>query len=164
MRDVFGGNSRTSVITNVLSQNSYYFETWNTLRFAAKAKSIKTSPKANFETEGTEEALKQEINHLLRRIDELEKGEGKGWAESDNGDNQLLRDLVQRLEIGWDSVFNTCQEQSILNQEVLSKADDTFVTLIMDFRGALARPGSDALIQTKFVPVLEDIEVLLLFL
>ena len=57
LRDVFGGNSKTSIITNILNENSYYFETFNTLKFSATAKTIKTFPKANFVAEGSEEEL-----------------------------------------------------------------------------------------------------------
>lgn len=158
LRDVFGGNSRTAVITNVLSESNYYFETWNTLRFAAKAKSIKISPKANFVTEGTEDALKHEINHLLRRIDELEKSGGGGAIDSEPVDNNQIIKLVERLEAGWDGVCNGIEERNLLSKDVIEKADDFFMTLIMDFREALSKKGSEFLLQTKFIPILEEIE------
>lgn len=45
----------------------------STLRFAAKAKTIVTSPTSNYVTEGSEEDLKNQVSTLLRKIDSLKK-------------------------------------------------------------------------------------------
>lgn len=157
LRDVFGGNSRTTVITNVLNESSYYFETWNTLRFAAKAKSIKVSPKANFDTEGSEEALKQEIDRLLRKIDLLEKNQ-HGPVQASPVNNQLVIKLVDRLEHAWDNVINGIEERQLLFKEAISKADEYFINLIMEFRQCLVGRGSEILLKSKFLPILEEME------
>jgi hypothetical protein len=154
---VFGGNSRTAVITNVLNESSYYFETWNTLRFAAKAKSIKISPKANFDTEGSEEALKQEISHLLRKIDMLEKN-SKGHAQGPAVNNQQVIKLVDRLETAWDGVINGIEERQLLLKEAISKSDEYFINLIMEFRQCLVGRNSEFILKTKFLPILEEME------
>jgi Kinesin motor domain len=73
LRDVLGGNSRTTIITNILNEDNYMFETLNTLKFSATAKTIKISPKANYIAEGTEEELQAEISFLMRKVQKLEK-------------------------------------------------------------------------------------------
>lgn len=145
------------MITNVLNQSSYYFETWNTLRFAAKAKSIKISPKANFDTEGSEEGLKQEISHLLRKIDMLEKNQG-GTVQGAQVNNQQVIKLVDRLENAWDGVINDIEERQLLFKEAISKSDEYFINLIMEFRQCLVGRGSEILLKTKFMPILEELE------
>lgn len=45
----------------------------STLRFAAKAKTIVTSPTANYVTEGYEEDLKEQVSFLLQKVDKLKK-------------------------------------------------------------------------------------------
>lgn len=145
------------MITNVLNESNYYFETWNTLRFAAKAKSIKVSPKANFDTEGSEEALKQEINHLLRKIDMLEK-KGGSQLNTTPVNNQDVIKLVDRLEVAWDGLINGIEERQLLLKEAILSSDEFFINLIMEFREALAGRGSEILLRTKFLPILEEME------
>lgn len=65
LKDIFGGNARTTLITNIVNESAHLFETYNTLRFGQTAKTIKVNYKANCETiGGTEEDLKAEINYL----------------------------------------------------------------------------------------------------
>ena len=65
LRDIFGGNARTTLITNILNESDYLFETYNTLRFGQTAKIIKVNYKADCQAlGGTEEDLKNEINYL----------------------------------------------------------------------------------------------------
>lgn len=115
------------------------------------------SPKANFDTEGTEEALKQEINHLLRKIDMLEKNSASHRNVSP-ADSQNIVKLVDRLEVAWDGVINRVEERQLLLKEAITSADDFFINLIMEFREALAGRGSEVLLRTKFLPILEEME------
>jgi hypothetical protein len=57
LRDVLGGNSRTTIITNVLDDPQYEFETYNTLRFSATAKTVEIAPVPNIVAEGSESEL-----------------------------------------------------------------------------------------------------------
>lgn len=142
------------MITNILNESGYYFETWNTLRFAAKAKSIKINPKANYISEGGDDLLKMEVNNLLRRIDELEKQKGT----IGDTDNFYILKLVDRLEIAWDAVSNGIDEKSLLAKNALQKADDVFIDIILELKQELSKKGADYILKTKYIPILEEIE------
>ena len=69
-----GGNSKTTIICNIIDDNEYYNENLNTLRFGMKARKIKTLVKENGINNDKKNANKDKENLALRnKIKLLEK-------------------------------------------------------------------------------------------
>lgn len=151
LRDIFGGNSRTAIITNILNEESYYFETFNTLRFSATAKTIKTFPKANFVAEGSEEELQSEINYLMRKLSKYEK-ERKGAT------NKEVNRLAKRLKVAWEDVRDEVLGNDIIIKEHMVKFERAITLCISEIHTLASNVGSEKLFKTDIVEIIEEIE------
>jgi kinesin family member 5 len=91
LQDSLGGNSRTIMISTVMSNVSSYAETLNTLKFSKRAKEIKNTPKINrYQSRSN---LKKTIASLRKQLQELQiKYE----------DSQAIIEKVQRVEVAVD--------------------------------------------------------------
>ena len=68
LKDSLGGNSKTAIIANVSPSEKSFGETLSTLKFAQRAKLIKTRAILNEDTSGNVEQLRQEIRRLKEQI------------------------------------------------------------------------------------------------
>ena len=72
MKDSLGGNSRTVMIVNISPSSSQFEETINTLKYANRAKNIKTKAPTNKKLVALHiSEYKNIINDLRREIEEL---------------------------------------------------------------------------------------------
>jgi kinesin family protein 18/19 len=75
LKDSLGGNSRTVMIANVSPSNSNYDETSNTLKYASRAKNIKTDVKRNVLSVSFHVSKYQSIiSNLKKQVAELKDG------------------------------------------------------------------------------------------
>ncbi|PVV00086.1 hypothetical protein BB559_000148 [Furculomyces boomerangus] len=77
LRDSLGGNSITTMITNISPSLFSESETLSSLRFAKRAKLIKNKVMVNQNTKGDVSALQMEINKLTAEINFLRKTDKK---------------------------------------------------------------------------------------
>ena len=103
LRDSFGGNSKTLLIATASPSESAMAETLSTLKFARRAKLIKTSAVINEESSGTVQGLQKEITNLRARIAEMEEA----VAESYSADANSVRRSIGRLSSGFSSSSST---------------------------------------------------------
>jgi len=68
LKDSLGGNAKTSIIANISPASCSLTETLSTLKFAQRAKLIKSKVKLNETTSGTLESLKNEILRLRQEL------------------------------------------------------------------------------------------------
>jgi hypothetical protein len=131
LRDVFGGNARTTLITNILNQSDYLFETYNTLRFGQTAKTIRVHYKANYEAEGgSEDDLKSEINFLMGKLYRYEKK----LPEIANEDSQKV---VKHLTGVWDKIKCFIGKKGILAKKAIDEVEFQFGDAINTVKGLL---------------------------
>ena len=78
-----GGNSKTAIISNISPADSNFGETLSTLKFAQRAKLIKTRAILNEDTNGSSDQLRAEIKRLKADIAAL-KGAAAAAAGADN--------------------------------------------------------------------------------
>lgn len=151
LRDVFGGNSRTAIITNVLNEDPFYFETFNTLKFSASAKAIKTFPKANFVAEGSEEELQAEINHLMRKLSKLQN-QSKGIS------NKEVMRLARKLKAAWEDTALQVEKNDLLAKNTLHSFSGTVKGVVKEITQSSNRAGGEYLYRTDIVSTIESIE------
>lgn len=72
LRDSFGGNSKTLLIATASPNEHSMAETLSTLKFAKRAKMIKTAAVLNEESSGSINSLQKEITSLRAKIVEME--------------------------------------------------------------------------------------------
>jgi kinesin family member 15 len=72
LRDSFGGNSKTLLIATASPNEHSMAETLSTLKFAKRAKMIKTAAVLNEESSGSVHSLQKEITALRAKIVEME--------------------------------------------------------------------------------------------
>ncbi|CCW60785.1 unnamed protein product [Phytomonas sp. EM1] len=92
LRDSLGGNSKTTMIATVSPHSSSFEETFQTLRYASRAKQIVTKAVVN---EDPQQRLIKQLNMEVRRLQRLLEG------EEDKGNDDYvdeLRDRVVSLE------------------------------------------------------------------
>ena len=63
-----GGNSKTAIISNISPADSNFGETLSTLKFAQRAKLIKTRAILNEDTNGSLDQLRAEIKRLKAEV------------------------------------------------------------------------------------------------
>lgn len=153
MRDVLSGNSNTTIIANVIDQSDYYFETMNSLRFAAKAKTIKVSPKANYIAEGRKEDLKKQISILVARVEKLETIHGKELAGQDH-----LMAYTERIQRSWETISRKLEEGELVAQTILKEADESFFGFADELKRCPGSLQADEALTEKLKGLLDRVE------
>lgn len=181
LRDVLGGNSRTTIITNVLDDPQYEFETYNTLRFSATAKTVEIAPIANIVAEGSESELMSEIKFLLRKVQSLKQENKNIKLEIRTADNQRQQHwqevvipqdkaeqakiVLDRLESVWKAVCTCIKDNDLMTKATIRKAETTILGIVDKIKnskdslklalGLHFSPKSD---KNRFLEIVEDIE------
>jgi Kinesin motor domain len=79
LQDSLGGNTKTVMIANISPASDNYDETFGTLRYASRAKSIKNQPKIN---EDPKDALLREYQDEVARLKAMLEGRAVGGVGS----------------------------------------------------------------------------------
>ncbi|CAL7950935.1 unnamed protein product [Xylocopa violacea] len=128
LKDSLGGNCQTVMIANIAPSSFSYEDTYNTLRYADRAKKIKTHIKKNIiscEMHVTAyikmvEEQKKEINYLKQKLLAFENGsnesiiqESKDSVNTDPETDKYASDVSNKL-------IDLLQKKKSLNEKVLS--------------------------------------------
>jgi len=129
LQDSLGGNTKTVMIAAVSPADYNYDETLSTLRYAARAKSIKNKPIIN---EDPKDALLREYEEEIKKLKEMLKNlsEGKGIDTSlvKKASNQLsdeimfedsISSLVQRIEKKGKKVMIIDENDNAVEQDLM---------------------------------------------
>lgn len=156
MRDIFGGISKTALIANIITQEEFYFETLNTLRFAAKAKTIVTAPRTNFVADGTEEDLKAQISYLMNKIEALKKYERENPNETTYF--QEVDKIVERIGRAWDHAITKIEEKAIMAESALQELDEEMNEVYKELKKAASKRGAENILQTGLKTITQAAE------
>ena len=124
LKDSIGGNCRTVMIANVSPSSETFEDTFNTLKYADRAKKIKINLKKNVvnvdfhiaQYAKIVEDLRGEIAQLKERIQELEN------------ENQILKTRGGNVSVQKKSIDNQDMEVDSTNNEVI-ESDDVFTSV-----------------------------------
>ena len=124
LKDSIGGNCRTVMIANVSPSSETFEDTFNTLKYADRAKKIKINLKKNVvnvdfhiaQYAKIVEDLRGEIAQLKERIQELEN------------ENQILKTRGGNVSVQKKSIDNQDMEVDSTNNEV-TESDDVFTSV-----------------------------------
>lgn len=115
LKDSLGGNSRTVMIANISPGNESYEDTHNTLKYANRAKNIKTSLKKNVHNvEYHVSKYTQIINQLKNEVSTL-KRELEGKSDMPNSVQSPLsmgENLAENIEIYQSELANHFDEET----------------------------------------------------
>ncbi|XP_017892310.1 kinesin-like protein KIF18A [Ceratina calcarata] len=126
LKDSLGGNCQTVMIANVAPSSFSYEDTYNTLRYANRAKKIKTHVKKNIiscEMHVTAyikmvDEQKKEINYLKQKLLALENGSTNILTETKNtGINEELDEQAMAIS---NKLIDLLEKKKSLNKKVLS--------------------------------------------
>ncbi|ODV91692.1 hypothetical protein CANCADRAFT_30040 [Tortispora caseinolytica NRRL Y-17796] len=111
-----GGNCKTVMIVCVSPSSQHYDETLNTLKYADRAKKIKTKVTRN------EHNLDRHVGSYLKMIAEL-RAEISELKEKSAQDNLALRKPLSKLEENWDRAFKaaTAKLLSLHNDQMTTR-------------------------------------------
>ncbi|KAJ7391855.1 hypothetical protein OS493_016145 [Desmophyllum pertusum] len=88
LKNALGGNSKTTMIAAISPADINYDETLSTLRYADRAKQIKTSAKVNEDpTEKLIRELKEENDKLMEMLKKAQAGEAVNLSADDDDDD-----------------------------------------------------------------------------
>lgn len=121
LKDSLGGNCRTVMIANASPCSLSYEDTINTLKYANRAKDIKTKVEENIVTVNKHiseyskviKELRDEVNHLKRKL--KERAEQKKREK----ERRRERESIQKEEKKKKSVFIIIQQQRVVMLELL---------------------------------------------
>ncbi|XP_054012900.1 kinesin-like protein KIF18A [Hylaeus anthracinus] len=126
LKDSLGGNCRTVMIANIAPTSLSYEDTYNTLRYANRAKKIKSNIKKNImscEMHVTAyikmvEEQKKEINYLKQKLSAVENGSPRilssiGSIKIDDEKNKYRSTVKNAL-------IDLLQKKKVLNEKILS--------------------------------------------
>ena len=162
LKDVFGNNARTTLITNIVNESDYLFETYNTLRFGQTAKTIKVDVKANYEAMNhhnengmnlTEDELRQEVNHLMKQIEQKEKMHKK-LPEITNEDSIKV---VKQLENSWEKIKERVVRKGIVAKKFIDEIELQFVNGIDFVKDNFEKYDCSILINTNCTSNLKNV-------
>lgn len=114
LQDSLGGNTKTIMIASVSPALDNYDETLSTLRYAARAKSIKNAPKIN---EDPKDALIRQYADEIKRLKEQLIGQVSPTGQMSP---EALQELEQRLR----NEFSSEKEKAELDRAELIKQKD----------------------------------------
>ncbi|CAD1473981.1 unnamed protein product [Heterotrigona itama] len=125
LKDSLGGNCQTVMIANITSSSFSYEDTYNTLRYANRAKKIKTHIKKNIlscELHVTAyikmvEEQKKEINYLKQKLSTFENKSLHIVPQSTQESN---KEVDEDLLINSNKLIELFQRKKVLNEKILS--------------------------------------------
>ncbi|XP_043527341.1 kinesin-like protein KIF18A isoform X1 [Frieseomelitta varia] len=123
LKDSLGGNCQTVMIANITSSSFSYEDTYNTLRYANRAKKIKTHIKKNIlscEMHVTAyikmvEEQKKEINYLKQKLLTFEN-KSVHTLQSQESNKEVDEDVL----INSNKLIELFQRKKVLNEKILS--------------------------------------------
>lgn len=123
LKDSLGGNCQTVMIANITSSSFSYEDTYNTLRYANRAKKIKTHIKKNIlscELHVTAyikmvEEQKKEINYLKQKLLAFEN-KSLHTLQSQESNKEVDEDVL----INSNKLIELFQRKKVLNEKILS--------------------------------------------
>uniref|UniRef100_A0ABD2X6B1 Kinesin motor domain-containing protein n=1 Tax=Trichogramma kaykai TaxID=54128 RepID=A0ABD2X6B1_9HYME len=125
LKDSLGGNCQTVMIANISPSSASFEDTYNTLRYANRAKKIKTSVKKNIVSCQMHvtgyikmvEDQKREIETLKQKLIAYEKGTLTATVEKSNANNEeQARDLTEFSN----KLTELYNKKRIINEKILS--------------------------------------------
>ncbi|XP_046391438.1 kinesin-like protein KIF18A [Ischnura elegans] len=128
LKDSLGGNCKTVMIANISPAPTSYEDTYNTLKYADRAKKIKLKTKKNvvamdmhvMELACLVEELRQENASLKQKVSDLESGGGNCGMEKLRRENAELKQRIAELEAkvgGGGGVECSCSRSSAVEME-----------------------------------------------
>ena len=122
LKDSLGGNCRTVMITNVSPAESSFEETINTLKYANRAKNIKTKVSQNVtnvnyhisEYENLISGLREEIANLRAQVAEAKTTTGGSGKYFNEEERELTEEEVEMLNEARQSLANNFRERQNL--------------------------------------------------
>ncbi|XP_065061386.1 centromere-associated protein E-like isoform X1 [Rhopilema esculentum] len=117
LQNSLGGNAKTSVIATVSAAAGE--ETFSTLKFASRAKTIKNKPKVNEVLDGDTmiKRYRKEINMLKRQIDEIQDLTNLKTLKTENEKMEQLLEENERMRREQQSKINSLQKMIISSTE-----------------------------------------------
>uniref|UniRef100_A0A8C2WG71 Kinesin-like protein n=1 Tax=Cyclopterus lumpus TaxID=8103 RepID=A0A8C2WG71_CYCLU len=108
LKDSLGGNCRTVMIANISPSSKLYDDTHNTLKYANRAKEIKSSLKSNVVSLDSHigqyavicEKQQQEILQLKKKLNEYEKNTVQGASNMISTQKQEVSEALQQIFSG----------------------------------------------------------------
>ncbi|CAK9798305.1 Kinesin-like protein KIF18A [Anthophora quadrimaculata] len=127
LKDSLGGNCQTVMIANIAPSSFSYEDTYNTLRYANRAKKIKTHIKKNIiscELHVTAyikmvEEQKKEIDYLKQKLLALENGHAT-HVLPENGDSKINEETDKHVQTVGNKLLELLQKKKALNEKILS--------------------------------------------
>ena len=121
LRDCLGGNSQTSLIAALSPSASSFHETLSTLRFAERAKALRTKAVVN---EDPQERLIRELRNEITRL------KNEGCDSKEKGDNTLedFERILKEKEMEWKET----SEEEIRKREMLWEEREANMKHILD--------------------------------
>lgn len=168
LKDVFGSNARTTLITNIVNESDYLFETYNTLRFGQTAKTIKVDVRQNYEALSqhndnamvnlTEDELRQEVSYLVKQMEQREKMQKK-LPELTNEDSIKV---VKQLENSWGKIKENVLRKGIVAKKFIDEIELQFTNAVDFVKDNFEKYDCSILINTNCASsmktVLKDME------
>lgn len=149
-----GGNCKTVMIVCVSPSSQHYDETLNTLKYADRAKKIKTKIIRN------EHNLDRHVGSYLKmiteqkaEIDELRKRESKAISQAlaqvekaNNKSLQSLNEAIESLEIAYEKSINSLEEQGKIKHKLCNTIHqiDQMNTILDSFHESLCSSQNSA--------------------
>lgn len=126
LKDSLGGNCQTVMIANISPSNFSYEDTYNTLRYANRAKKIKSHIKKNIiscEMHVTAyktmvEEQKKEINYLKQKLLALENGSLHVLTDCKN--DNVNKEIDKNALTMTNELIELLQKKKVLNEKILS--------------------------------------------
>lgn len=116
LKDSLGGNCQTVMIANISPSSLCYEDTYNTLKYANRAKKIKSSVKKNVvNCEGHVSQYIKKIEELTKKIDELENAKNN---TNDEPKVSLNADQEKEFKSKYED-YKKIQEQLLEQQALL---------------------------------------------
>ncbi|KOC61481.1 Kinesin-like protein KIF18A [Habropoda laboriosa] len=128
LKDSLGGNCQTVMIANIAPSSFSYEDTYNTLRYADRAKKIKTHIKKNIlscEMHVTAyikmvEEQKKEINYLKQKLLAFESGQSMRILPENSTDSKINEEMDKHVQTISNKLLELLQKKKVLNEKVLS--------------------------------------------
>lgn len=143
LKDSLGGNCQTVMIANISPSNLSYEDTYNTLRYANRAKKIKTNVKKNIVSCQMHitgyikmvEEQKKEIEMLKRKLLSLESSGANGNGSKDEKAKIIEREQEEELS-DWHTQISTLYEKkkSLIGRILALESTDKILCCRIEYK------------------------------